>query len=200
MISRATYDPPMRIQTERLELVAATLAHIEADMESPEGLGRLLGANIPPSWPPGEYDRSAMEFFHARLSEGPEAVGWYGWYAIYRPDGGDPTVIGAAGYLGPPGPDGAVEIGYSIAPEYQARSFATELVQALKVRAFSTDGVVRVIAHTNATNAGSIKVLERCGFTLCGSGSGDEPDTVQYECRRSIANVERLLRCPSASC
>lgn len=172
----------MRIRTERLELVAATLDHIEADMASPEELGRLLGAAIPPSWPPGEYDRSAMEFFHARLSESPEAIGWYGWYAIHRPDDGDAAVVGAGGFLGPPGPEGAVEIGYSIAPEYQARAFATELVQALKTRAFSAAEVVRVIAHTNAKNAGSIKVLERSGFTLAGSGS--EPDTVRYECRR----------------
>jgi len=170
----------MLIRTERLELVPATLAHIEADLESPERLGRLLGAAVPASWPPGEYDRSAMEFFRSRLSESSDAVGWYGWYAVHRPaEGDDAVVIGAGGYLGPPGSDGVVEIGYSIAPEFQARAFATELVQALVSRAFSVAGVVRVVAQTNATNAGSIKVLERCGFMLAGAGS--EPAMVQYE-------------------
>jgi ribosomal-protein-alanine N-acetyltransferase len=174
----------MPIRVERLELVPATLAHIEADMESPERLGQLLGAAVPASWPPGEYDRSAMEFFRDRLLESDDAVGWYAWYAIHRPiDEDQPVVIGAGGYLGPPGADGVVEIGYSIAPEFQGRAFATELVQALVSQAFSVAGVVRVIAHTSPTNAGSIKVLERCGFTLVGAGS--EPDTVRYERARS---------------
>src|SRR5437773_6459510 len=130
---RCRYDAPMMpIRMERLELVAATLAHIEADLESPERLGKLLGAAVPASWPPGEYDRSAMEFFRARLLEGEDAVGWYVWYAIQRPVGDDhPVVIGAGGYLGPPGADGVVEIGYSIAPEFHGRAFATELVRAL---------------------------------------------------------------------
>jgi RimJ/RimL family protein N-acetyltransferase len=140
----------------------------------------LLGAAVPASWPPGEYDRSALEFFRARLSESDDAVGWYGWYAIHRPVEGDGgVVIGAGGYLGPPGSDGVVEVGYSISPEFQARGFATELVQALVSHAFSVAGVVRIIAHTQVTNAGSVKVLERCGFKPAGAGSG--PETVQYE-------------------
>lgn len=154
-------------------------------MESPASLGRLLQAAVPASWPPGEYDRSAMEFFHAQLSEDGAAVGWYGWYAIHRPVDGDGVVVGSGGYLGPPGPDGVAEVGYSIAPEFRARGFATELVQALVSRAFSVKGVVRVIAHTTATNPVSIKVLERCGFTLAGDGT--EPGTVRYERSRETA-------------
>ena len=182
----------MRMRTERLELVAATLDHIEAEMESPERLGRLLGADVPASWPPGEYDRSAMEFFHARLSENPGAAGWYGWYAIHHPENGAgaAAVIGAGGYLGPPGPDGVVEIGYSIAPEFHARAFATELVRALTARAFAAAAavgavVVRVIAHTNETNAASKKVLERCGFAPAGPADGE--GTVEYEILRPAA-------------
>src|SRR5450432_945136 len=152
----------MRIQTERLDLVAATLAHLDAELSHPGRLGDLLGAEIPPSWPPGEYDRSAMEFFHARLSESPDAAGWYGWYAVLRPvEGRSACLIGSGGYLGPPGSDGGVEIGYSIAPEFQARAFATELVAALRLRAFADARVQRIIAHTNAANAASIRVLER---------------------------------------
>lgn len=175
----------MRMRTERLELVATTLAHIDADLESPESLGRLLEAAVPASWPPGEYDRPAMEFFRARLSERDDVVGWYGWYAVHRPvEGAGAVVIGVGGYIGPPGPEGIVEIGYSIAPEFQARAFATELVRALVSRAFSVPGVVQVIAHTHATNTGSIKVLERCGFVAAGAGS--EPETVRYERRRAV--------------
>ena len=167
------------IRTRRLDLVPATLSLVEADIQSPEALGHLLGAVVPASWPPGEYDRSAMEFFRDRLSQNPEAVGWYGWYAVHRavePHGA--VLVGSGGYFGPPGADGVAAIGYSIVPESRALGFATELVQALVSRAFSKPEVLRVIAHTTPTNLGSVRVLERCGFTLVGPGS--EPGTVQY--------------------
>lgn len=167
------------IRTRRLDLVPATLALVDADLQSPEALARLLEAAVPASWPPGEYDRSAMEFFRARLSENPEAAGWYGWYAVHRPvEPPGAVLIGSGGYFGPPGTDGVVEIGYSIVPESRALGFATELVRALVSRAFSVPEVVRVIAHTTPTNLGSVTVLERCGFSLVGPGS--EPGTVQY--------------------
>ena len=89
------------------------------------------------------------------------------------------VVIGAAGYLGPPGSDGTVEIGYSIVPDFQAQGYATEIVQALVSRVWSVPAVHRVIAHTSPSNVGSIKVLERCGFKP--SGRGGESGKLQYE-------------------
>jgi RimJ/RimL family protein N-acetyltransferase len=171
------------IRTNRLDLVPATLTLVEADIESPEALARRLGATVPASWPPGEYDRSAMEFFRDRLSEDPEAVGWYGWYAVHRPvEPHGAVLVGTGGYLGPPNADGVAEIGYSIVPESRGLGFATELVHALVSRAFSKPQVVRVIAATTSTNLGSVRVLERCGFSLVGPGS--EPGTVQYATTR----------------
>lgn len=167
------------IHTPRLDLVPATLALVEADLQSREALGTLLRAAVPASWPPGEYDKSAMAYFRDRLSENPAAAGWYGWYALRREDGASgPTVVGAGGYMGPPGPDGVVEVGYSIVPESRGLGFATELVAALVTHAFTTPGVVRILAHTTPANLGSVRVLERCGFRLVGPGA--EPETVQY--------------------
>ena len=173
------------IRTERLELVPATLAHVDADLRSREALGEILGAAVPASWPPGEYDRSAMEFFRTRLSASSDAIGWYGWYAIHcsRPEEGR-VVVGAGGYFGPPGADGVVEIGYSVAPEFRKLGFATELVRGLVQRALSVPGVVRLIAHTTTANPESIRVLEKCGFALV--GPGHEVGTIQYERLRPI--------------
>jgi ribosomal-protein-alanine N-acetyltransferase len=176
----------MIIRTGRLDLVAATSAHLEAELVSPARLGSLLGANVPEGWPPGEYDRPAVEFFLARLTENPGAEGWYGWYAIERAADGRPaTLVGAGGYFGPPGDDGTVEIGYSILPDFRGRGFATELVQALIARAFATPGVGRVIAHAFPENIGSAKVLERTGFVP--AGPGREPGTVRYVQPRPVA-------------
>ena len=169
----------LTIRTDRLDLVAATLDHLDAELQSPSGLAGLLGACVPADWPPGEYDRQAIEFFRARLAEDRGSAGWYGWYAVLRSSechGG--AVIGAGGYFGPPAADGTVEIGYSVVPEFQCRGFATELVRALVRRAISTPGVTRVIAHTHRDNIASVKVLERCGFSL--AGPGREPGSLQY--------------------
>src|SRR5262245_8514873 len=113
----------------RLTLIPATPALLLAELADPAQLGAALGAALPEDWPPGEYDRSAAEFFLARLSAGgPEAVGWYGWYAVHRATDDSPaTLVAAAGYAGPPGVSGAVEIGYSVAAAWRGQGLATEL-------------------------------------------------------------------------
>ena len=176
-------ESPLTIKTEHLDMVAATLAHLDAELESPARLSALLEAIIPEGWPPGEYDRSAIEFFRACLAKNPEDAGWYGWYAIRRAERGQSAVvIAAGGYFGQPLPDGTVEIGYSVLSEYRSCGYATEIVQALVRRAFSIPKITAVIAHTQVDNLPSIKVLERCGFTV--AGPGKESELVRYICSR----------------
>jgi len=168
------------LASSRLDLIPATLECIEAELEAPAHLGRLLSVEVPASWPPGEYDRAAILFLRDRLVESPEAIGWYGWYAIQRGASGRPGIlVGAGGFFGPPASDGVVELGYSIVPEFQARGLATEMVRALVAFALGNPGVKRVIAHTIPANAASIRVLERCGFRP--GGPGRKPGTVRYE-------------------
>ena len=104
------------MRTPRLELVAARLEHLDAELESPVRLKNLIGAEVLPSWPPGEYDRHAIGYFRDRLNEGGEAVvPWYVWYAIQPAAAGSPAILVACGgYFGPPSPDGTVEVGYSV--------------------------------------------------------------------------------------
>jgi [ribosomal protein S5]-alanine N-acetyltransferase len=167
------------ITTLRLVLVPATVALIDADLESAEALDRFLDAEVPSDWPPGEYDRPAMEFFRSQLAKQPDAVGWYGWYAVHRSvDQERPVLVGSGGYFGPPDAAGTVEVGYSIVPAFRARGFATELLKALVARAFAVPGLLQVVAHTTPSNIGSIRVLERCGFSFI--GPGNEPNTVRY--------------------
>ena len=73
------------LKTRRLDLVPASLEHLQAELYAPRDLASILGARIPASWPPGEYDRDALGYFHARLeAEGSASLGWYVWYAITR--------------------------------------------------------------------------------------------------------------------
>lgn len=175
--------PALTLATARLDLVATTLEHLQAELEAPAELGGLLHAAVPPSWPPGLYDRDAMEFFRTRLVEGgPAAVGWYGWYAVLRAETDRPaTLVAGCGYFGPPGEDGIVEIGYSAAPEFRGRGYTTECVQALTARALRSPDVRAVVAEAHAENAASLKVLERCGFHQVGAGR--DPGHHRYQHR-----------------
>jgi len=158
----------MRIETQRLTLIPQTLEHLRTELEEPGRLGALLGARVPEGWPPGEYDRDAMEFFKSKLeSDAQRYDGWLGWYVVTRD--ATPTLIAGAGFMGPP-EDGTVEIGYSVVAEARGAGYATEIVEALVRRAFESDSVQRVVAETATTNEASQRVLERNGFTPAGSG------------------------------
>lgn len=176
----------LTLSTPRLKLIAATLEHICAEIEAPERLVSLLNAQVEPGWPPGEYDRDAMEFFRERLQENSkDSVGWYSWYAIQRASPVRPPVlIGAGGYLGPPNETGEVEIGFSVMPGWQGLGYATEIANALIEHAFADMRVKTVIAHAACGNVASRKVLEKCGFREV--ERDDSPDTRCFEIRRSV--------------
>jgi [ribosomal protein S5]-alanine N-acetyltransferase len=168
-----------KISTPRLELIAATLDLLNAELESSDKLSAMLNAHVPAGWPPGEYDEAAMRWFCDQLYAHPEAVGWFSWYALLRSEvGAQPTLIGSAGFMGPPDDDGVVETGYSILPAFEGRGFATEIVSGLLRHAFDDGRVRDVIAHTTPVNAGSIRVLEKNGFAC--EGPGAEQGTVRY--------------------
>ncbi|MBN8612223.1 MAG: GNAT family N-acetyltransferase [Deltaproteobacteria bacterium] len=171
------------LRTPRLDLVAATLSHVDAELLSHAALALVLGASVPADWPPGEYDRSAQEFFRRELvSGGASRVGWLTWYAITRhADGGRAALVAGAGFFGPPA-EGSVEIGYSVVPAERGRGYATEIVTALVSHALAHDAVDEVLAHTSDDNVGSTRVLLRCGFRKVGPGS--EPGSVEYRATR----------------
>jgi RimJ/RimL family protein N-acetyltransferase len=158
----------MRLETQRLTLIPQTLEHLRTELEEPSRLGAMLGARVPEGWPPGEYDRDAMEFFRSKLeSDAQRYDGWLGWYVVTRDS--TPTLIAGAGFMGPP-EDGTVEIGYSVVAEARGAGCATEIVGALVRRAFESGSVQRVVAETAANNEVSQRVLERNGFTPGGPG------------------------------
>ncbi|NJL22729.1 MAG: GNAT family N-acetyltransferase, partial [Leptolyngbyaceae cyanobacterium SM1_3_5] len=57
-----------------------------------------------------------------------------------------------------------VEIGYSVAPSYQRRGFATSAARQLIEIAFKSKLVDCVCAHTLAERNASVSVLTKCGM------------------------------------
>jgi ribosomal-protein-alanine N-acetyltransferase len=170
--SRLVADENFVIDTARMRLIAAQLAHLRTELAEPMQLAALLGVEVPASWPPGEYDRDAIVYFLSQYEiRGPAAIGWYGWYAVRRAEGGSTAqLVGAGGYFGPPSADGTVEIGYSIVDETRGEGYGTELALALTNRALRHPGVCRVIAHVQADNVASHTVLKRAGFHFAAAG------------------------------
>ena len=60
------------------------------------------------------------------------------------------------------------EIGYTIAPAYQGRGYATEAARALLHYLFGERGMHRVTASCDPRNAASARLLERLGMRLEG--------------------------------
>ncbi|MER3514457.1 MAG: hypothetical protein C4310_08775 [Chloroflexota bacterium] len=58
-----------------------------------------------------------------------------------------PVLVGSGGFKGPPHA-GAVEIGYSVLPQYQGKGYATEMVAGLVRRALKHAEVDRIVAET----------------------------------------------------
>ena len=155
------------ISKSNLELIPATKALVETELNTPAMLSSAVDAQVPSDWPPGEYDRDALQFFYDRLAEGGDAaVGWYSWYAVFCPDDGRRTLVGAAGFFGSP-VDGMAEIGYSICAAWRGQGLAGKIIASLAEYA-ATKGVHTLRARTFETNTASIKVLLKQGFRSTG--------------------------------
>jgi uroporphyrinogen-III synthase/uroporphyrinogen III methyltransferase/synthase len=164
------------MRTSRLRLTPSTAEALRLELDDPAAFAALLGVRLPQDWPPGEYDRDAIQFFLEKMIEGgPAVVGWYGWYAIL--EGSEPALVGCGGYLGRPDEAGCVEIGYSICEQWRGQGLAKELVHALVDRALEL-GAKKVVAHTTEANPASIAVLRSCGFQQAISS---ETEQLQFE-------------------
>lgn len=85
-------------------------------------------------------------------------VPWGMWSVV---DGG--LIVGSVCLKHPPDREGAVEVGYGIAPSHRRRGLATAAVAALLPLAYAA-GAKAVTAETDPGNAASMSVLHRVGF------------------------------------
>jgi RimJ/RimL family protein N-acetyltransferase/uncharacterized damage-inducible protein DinB len=167
------------LRTRRLRLIPGTPDLLRADIAGPEHLAAALGNPVPSSWPPEYYDKPAMEWTLKHLEKDPANADWALFYVV----GPDNRLVGVVGYKHPPDPDGMVEIGYGVVPEYQRQGIAAEAAGGLIDRAFGVPQVQRVIAETLPPLVSSIRVMEKNGLRLVGEGS--EPGVIRFELTRA---------------
>lgn len=136
-------------------LVTATVEHLTALRADPAALGALIGSPVPAGWP--EFPE-AIDFTLTQLADHPDQADW--WMHFFLAGG---VLVGSGGFVGPPS-DGAVEIGYEIAPAFRERGLATAAAAAMIAKAVASNQVNTVIAHTLAHENPSTGVLRRLGF------------------------------------
>ena len=108
------------------------------------------------------------------------------WYAIWIIELRDGTHIGDLCFKGLDS-NGVAEIGYGILEEYQGQGYATEAVKAALRWAFQNPNVTAIEAETDADNAASKRVLEKCGFVANGIIGKEGP---RYTLKKEIGNGE----------
>jgi ribosomal-protein-alanine N-acetyltransferase len=109
-----------------------------------------------------------------QIGTDPRAADWIVRAAVSVPDG---TVIGAAGFHGPPDDAGRVEIGYSTDPAYRGRGYAKAMVTELLRWAAADPSVVTVRASIRPDNAASLATIAGFGFAHVGEQWDDEDGT-----------------------
>ena len=105
-----------------------------------------------------------------------ENAGFEDWSPFAVVLGG--RMIGHAGYHGPPGvntkkkPD-AVELGYTIEPEYRRQGYATAAATEL-IRRAEERGIRHFVACSTPGNEPSLAIIRGLGFKQTGEAMDDE--------------------------
>ena len=177
------------ITTERLDLVEGTPETMHAALDGNAALSAALLMVVPDTWPPEFLDPPALEWTLARLEEAAGQDYWWLYFIVLRDSPGGRTLIGSAGYKGPPDADATVEIGYGIVRDQHRKGYGSETARGLVARAFARPEIRRVIAETLPELVGSIGVLRKCGFRHIGEGS--EPGVIRFELTRDEYLTDR---------
>lgn len=163
----------------RLELLTATLEHFDAALLGADALSQALGgAAVARDW---ERFPEALPALREPLAGGePPDATWGTYLFVLR----EPrTVVGWGGFKGPP-THGEVELGYSVAPDFEGQGIATTAVWELLRTAAERQDVAAVTAHTLAEAGPSPRVLEKAGFAKK-AGPKDEPGRPVWRWRKA---------------
>ncbi len=185
---------PLTLRTPRLELIAATLPLVQAEVAGTEHLVAMIKVDVE-RWPPPENDENSLRWTLDKLQAHPEAAGFHVWYVILT-EGQRRGLVGMVAFKGPPDENGTIEAGYSINEKFQRQGIATEATRAIMKWAFQNPAVRVITAETFPELEASKKVMQRCGMSFLGDGS--EPRAIRYGVTREQF-FKFLKSCDTAS-
>lgn len=175
----------VELVTQRLVLRAAAADELRAAIAGRAALETRCGAKVAEDWPPEHLDAASLRWMLDHIERDARfASGWGMWWAMLRsPHAACLTLIGNAGFTGPPDGQGSVECGYAIVGSHQRRGHATEMMRSLLAWAFGCAQVRRVSAQTFPHLEASLGVMRKLGMRHAGPGS--EAGAVRYEVERA---------------
>ncbi len=145
-----------------VSLITCDRALLDAAVDDDAQLARRLDCTVADGW---IVFPSAIARFRDAIAADPSSARWGPrLFVVQAPR----TLVGWGGFKGAPDADGAVEIGYAIAPSWEGRGVATAAVGALLEEAWAAPEVRRVVAHTLPAAGASARVLEKRGFARYG--------------------------------
>ncbi|MEV0898266.1 GNAT family N-acetyltransferase [Actinoplanes sp. NPDC049802] len=146
--------PQPTLYTERMVLLPLTDEHLELEVEldaDPEVLRYIDGRARTPE---------EVAEYHARRMELGRRVDGLGYWVAAERTGEFAGVM----MLPPAERPGEAELGYRLPRRQWGRGLAAEAAAELLRHGFTTAGQERIIAQTMTVNAGSRRVMEKCGL------------------------------------
>jgi [ribosomal protein S5]-alanine N-acetyltransferase len=174
------------LETKNLRLLPHLPAHLLALTESEEAYEKCSGIRIAPGV--RDFLLAGSADFMARLRAATAPDPWnFGFAVVHKIDN---RMIGFGSFTGPPNSEGAVEIAYGIAPDYQNKGYATEVAALLVNFAGREPSVKTICAHTLPETNASTRVLQKSGFQKTGEVVDSENNLVWRWERSSMTNDE----------
>jgi RimJ/RimL family protein N-acetyltransferase len=116
-----------------------------------------------------------------------------GWVQLSVEEREGNKLVGDVGLSPAEDEPGVIKVGYTVAPAFQGRGYASEAIGALVAYAFDALGAEVVRAYASAENVASLRVAEKVGMRLIERiehRRGDEVwHGVRYELRREDSGV-----------
>jgi [ribosomal protein S5]-alanine N-acetyltransferase len=142
-----------------IEIVPCSVKHLEKLIEGTDAFLEVYELQAVDGYMPF---KGALQYILNQMKGSQLWHPWLPYLFIFRPDH---ALVGFGGFKSVPDSKRTVEIGYSVAPSYQSKGFATSAARHLIEIAFESKLVDRVCAHTLAEPNASTRVLEKCGMT-----------------------------------
>lgn len=156
------------IRGPRLDLVLLSGALLDACLAGDRARVRELAEFAIPDEFPG--DDEVIRMRRRQVLDDPTWAPWSLRALVLRDE---QRMVGFTSFHGPPGINStgdasAVEVGYTVFAAFRGRGYATETCRAMLEWARQTHGIRRFISSIEPSNAPSLRVIEKLGFTPLG--------------------------------